>query len=46
MAGTRLSVTRRSLATLVECDPLREIEPERKRIDMPEVIPLIELRRR
>jgi len=31
---------------MVECDPLREIEPERKRIDMPEVIPLIELKKR
>ncbi len=45
MAGTRLSVARRSLATIVECDPLSEIEPERKRIHMPEVIPLVELKK-
>ena len=42
MAGTRLSVTRRSLATMTECTPLSEIEPDRKRIHMPVVAPLAE----
>jgi phenylacetic acid degradation protein len=46
VAGTRLSVARRSLATIVECDPLSQIEPERKRIHMPDVIPLVELKKR
>jgi phenylacetic acid degradation protein len=41
-----LSVTRRALATLTECDPLSEIEPDRKRIHMPDVVPLVELKKR
>jgi phenylacetic acid degradation protein len=46
--GTRTyqDLARRSLATMVECDPLAAIEPDRKRIHMPEVVPLVELRKR
>ena len=46
MAGTRLSVACRSLATMTECAPLSEIEPDCKRIHMPEVVPLVELKKR
>ncbi len=45
-AGTRtyheLSV--RSLATLVETAPLTAVEPDRKRIEIADVVPLVELR--
>jgi phenylacetic acid degradation protein len=46
--GTRTyqDLARRSLATMTECDPLSAIEPDRKRIHMPEVVPLVELRKR
>ena len=46
--GTRTyqDLARRSLATMTECDPLSEIEPHRKRIHMPEVVPLVELKKR
>ena len=46
--GTRTyqDLARRSLATMTECDPLAEIEPDRKRIHMPEVVPLVELKKR
>ncbi len=46
--GTRTyqDLARRSLATMTECDPLSEIEPDRKRIHMPEVVPLVELKKR
>ena len=46
--GTRTyqDLTRRCLATMLECDPLREIEADRKRIHMPEVVPLVELKKR
>ena len=42
---TYQDLTRRCLATMVETTPLTEVEPERKRIHMPEVIPLIELKK-
>ena len=46
--GTRTyqELTRRCLATMVECDPLGPAEPDRPRIHMPDVIPLVELKRR
>jgi phenylacetic acid degradation protein len=46
--GTRTyqDLARRSLATMTECDPLAEIEPDRQRIHMPEVVPLVELKKR
>jgi phenylacetic acid degradation protein len=46
--GTRTyqELARRSLATMTECDPLAEIEPDRPRIHMPEVVPLVELKKR
>ncbi|MGB2905265.1 MAG: phenylacetic acid degradation protein PaaY [Candidatus Dechloromonas phosphoritropha] len=46
--GTRTyqELTRRCLATMVECDPLGAAEPDRPRIHMPDVIPLVELKRR
>ena len=31
---------------MTECDPLSQIEPDRKRIHMPEVVPLAELKKR
>jgi phenylacetic acid degradation protein len=45
--GTRTyqDLARRSLATMTECDPLSTIEPDRKRIHMPEVVPLVELKK-
>ncbi|HNC53528.1 MAG TPA: phenylacetic acid degradation protein PaaY [Accumulibacter sp.] len=45
--GTRIyqQLTRRSLATMVECKALTSVEPGRKRFDLPGVVPLIELRR-
>ena len=39
-------LTRRSLATMEETVPLAAVEPGRKRIHMPDVVPLVELRRR
>jgi phenylacetic acid degradation protein len=46
--GTRTyqDLTRRCLATMVECDPLEAVEPGRPRIHMPDVIPLVELKKR
>ena len=46
--GTRTyqDLTRRCLATLVETDPLTAVEADRKRIHMPDVIPLTELKKR
>jgi phenylacetic acid degradation protein len=46
--GTRTyqELTRRCLATLVETIPLTEVEAGRKRIEMPDVIPLTELKKR
>lgn len=46
--GTRTyqELTRRCLATLVETAPLTAVEAERKRIHMPDVIPLTELKKR
>jgi phenylacetic acid degradation protein len=46
-AGTRTyqDLTRRSLATLVETEALTAVEPDRKRFDLPGVLPLIELRK-
>lgn len=38
-------LTRRSLATLVETVPLSAVEPNRKRFDLPGVLPLIELKK-
>ncbi len=46
--GTRTyqDLTRRCLASMVETDPLTEVEVGRKRIEMPDVIPLAELKKR
>ncbi len=46
--GTRTyqELTRRCLATMVETTPLTAIEPNRKRIEMPDVVPLTELKNR
>ena len=46
--GTRTyqDLARRCLATLVETAPLTAVEPDRKRIEMPDVIPLTELKKR
>ena len=37
-------LTRRSLATMVETEPLSAPEPDRRRIDLPELLPLSELK--
>ncbi len=44
--ATYQDLTRRCLATLVETDPLVEVEPDRKRIHMPDVVPLVALRKK
>jgi phenylacetic acid degradation protein len=46
--GTRTyqELTRRCLATMVETAPLSAVEPDRKRIEMPDVVPLTELKKR
>ncbi len=46
--GTRTyqDLTRRCLASMVECAPLTEVEVGRQRIVMPEVVPLVELKKR
>lgn len=46
--GTRTyqHLTRRCLATMVETDALTEVEPNRKRIHLPDVMPLVELKKR
>ncbi|RIX43473.1 MAG: phenylacetic acid degradation protein PaaY [Rhodocyclales bacterium GT-UBC] len=46
--GTRTyqELTRRCLATMVETSPLTAIEADRKRIMMPDVVPLTELKNR
>ncbi len=46
--GTRTyqELTRRCLATLVETTPLTAVEAGRKRIEMPDVVPLTELKNR
>ena len=45
--GTRTyqELTRRCLATLVETTPLAAVEADRKRIEMPDVVPLTELKK-
>ena len=44
--ATYQDLTRRCLATLHETVPLTEIEPDRKRIEMPDVVPLVATRKR
>ncbi len=46
--GTRTyqDLARRSLATMVETAPLTAVEPDRRRIEIPDVIPLVELKKR
>ena len=48
MDGTRTyqHLTQRCLATMVEADALTEVEPNRRRIRMPDVMPLAELKKR
>lgn len=43
---TYQDLTRRCLATMVETSPLSAVEPDRKRIHLPDVIPLVELKKR
>ena len=47
-AGTQTyqDLTRRCLATLTECAPLTEPEPDRPRINIPDVVPLVALKQR
>ena len=47
-AGTQTyqDLTRRCLATMVETSPLAEVEADRKRIEMPGVVPLVDLKKR
>ncbi|MFC5299758.1 phenylacetic acid degradation protein PaaY [Azospira restricta] len=46
--GTRTyqDLARRSLATMHETAPLAAVEPGRKRIELPDVVPLVELKKR
>lgn len=46
--GTRTyqDLARRSLATMVETVPLAAAEPDRRRIEIPDVVPLVELKKR
>ena len=46
--GTRIyqQLTRRSLATLVEVDPLTACEPDRRRFEFPGIVPLIDIKKR
>jgi phenylacetic acid degradation protein len=46
--GTRIyqDLTKRCLATMVETSPLSAVEPDRKRIEMPDVVPLTEVKNR
>lgn len=48
VAGTRTyqDLTRRCLATLTPVEPLTAVEPDRKRIEMPDVVPLVALRQK
>jgi phenylacetic acid degradation protein len=39
-------LTRRSLATMIETEPLAKVETDRKRIDVPELLPLSTLKGR
>jgi phenylacetic acid degradation protein len=43
---TYQDLTRRSLATMVETAPLSAVEADRKRIHLPDVVPLVELKKR
>jgi len=44
--ATYQDLSRRSLATMQETTPLAAVEPGRKRIHMPDVVPLVEMRRK
>lgn len=44
--ATYQDLTRRCLATMVETTPLTEIEPDRPRIHIPDVVPLVALRKK
>ena len=44
--ATYQDLTRRCLATMVETTPLTEVEPDRPRIHMPDVVPLVALRKK
>jgi len=47
-AGTRTyqDLTLRCLATMEETTPLEAVEPDRKRIHMPDVVPLVDLKKK
>lgn len=42
---TYQELARRSLATMVECAPLTAVEAERQRISIPDVVPLVEMKK-
>jgi len=42
---TYQALARRSLATMVECAPLTAVEADRPRIDIPDVVPLVEMKK-
>lgn len=42
---TYQELARRSLATMVECAPLTTVEAERQRISIPDVVPLVEMKK-
>ncbi|KAB2962340.1 phenylacetic acid degradation protein PaaY [Zoogloea sp.] len=44
--ATYQDLTRRCLATMVETTPLTAVEPDRPRIHMPDVVPLVALRKK
>ena len=44
--ATYQDLTRRCLATMVETTPLSAVEPDRKRIHMPDVVPLVALKKK
>ena len=44
--ATYQDLTRRCLATLHETVPLTAVEPDRKRIEMPDVVPLVATKNR
>ena len=44
--ATYQDLTRRCLATLVETAPLTAVEPDRPRIHIPDVVPLVALRQK
>ncbi|MDD3353695.1 phenylacetic acid degradation protein PaaY [Zoogloea sp.] len=44
--ATYQDLTRRCLATMVETTPLTQVEPDRRRIHLPDVVPLVALKKK